>query len=339
VTIDYAWDAARKVQSVSVKQTQPGQAYRLPVTLDYYVNGKVQHQPVVMTEASQTFTMPLSCKPELVNVDASKKTLWQKIDNKPVSEYVYQYKRAPLFVDRVEALAAAAQEQTTNAAARGILLAALNDKFYTLRATALEALKLDNKGVAKAAAPALRKRASIEKEPVVLAQLLTALGQLKDKKDVKFFTQQLNSQSYNVQGAALRALATVEPAQALSRAKAYENDSHGALAQAVTEVYAKNGTLAQWSYVRDKFDAARPQGKFDLMGPLATMLGRLEDPTAFAEGVARLRDLGVKYKSYGADKPVIGLLQGLVPAKAGRADAANAQQAVQKAVADIEAAK
>ncbi|MFC7668407.1 M1 family metallopeptidase [Hymenobacter humi] len=63
VTIDYAWDAAKKVQSVTVKQTQQGQTFQLPFTIDYYVGGKVQHQPVVMTEATQTFTMPLSAKP------------------------------------------------------------------------------------------------------------------------------------------------------------------------------------------------------------------------------------------------------------------------------------
>lgn len=339
VTIDYAWDAAKKVQSVTVKQTQEGPVFRLPFTIDYYVGGKVQHQPVVMTEATQTFTMPLSAKPTLVNVDANKKTLWQKTDNKPLAEFVYQYSKAPLFVDRVEALGAAAKEQTTNAAARSLLLAALNDKFYSLRATAAEALKLDDKTVAKAAAPALRKLAATEKNPVVMASLVRALAQLKDKKDVKYFAQQLNSQSYNVQGAALQALAAVQPAQALTRAKTYENDTHAALSQAVVEVYAQHGGLAQWPYVRDQFDAARPQNKFNLLESFAGMLGRLDDPKAFNEGVARLKDLAIKYKAYGADQPVLALLQVTAKAQASRSGAAEAQQAVTKAVAEIEAAK
>jgi len=339
VTIDYAWDAAKKVQSVTVKQTQEGPVFRLPFTIDYYVGGKVQHQPVVMTEATQTFTMPLSAKPTLVNVDANKKTLWQKTDNKPLAEFVYQYSKAPLFVDRVEALGAAAKEQTTNAAARSLLLAALNDKFYSLRATAAEALKLEDKTVAKAAAPALRKLAATEKNPVVMASLVRALAQLKDKKDVKYFAQQLNSQSYNVQGAALQALAAVQPAQALTRAKTYENDTHAALSQAVVEVYAQHGGLAQWPYVRDQFDAARPQNKFNLLESFAGMLGRLDDPKAFNEGVARLKDLAIKYKAYGADQPVLALLQVTAKAQASRSGAAEAQQAVTKAVAEIEAAK
>jgi len=339
VSIDYAWDAAKKAETVTVKQTQAGQTFRLPFAIDYYVGGKVQRQAVTMTEATQTFAMPLAAKPELVNVDATKKLLWVKTDNKPMSEYAYQYAHAPLFVDRREAVDAAAKEQTSSAVARGILLAGLNDKFYSVRLGAIEGLKLEDKTVASAAAAALRKRAATEKEPVAISSLLTALAKLKDQKDEKFFSQQLTSQSYQVQGAALRALAAVQPSQALSRAKTYENDSHGALTQAVMEVYARSGSAAQWPYVRDKFDAARPQGKFSMMEPLAGMLSRLDDPTAFAEGVTRLKDLAVKYKAYGADKPVLGILDGLMPGKAHAAHAAGAQPVLEKAVADIQATK
>ena len=93
VSIDYGWDAGTKTQSVTIKQTQPGPAFRLPLAIDYYVGGKAQRQLVTMTEATQTFTMPLAAKPELVNVDADKFTLlWKKTDNKPLAEFAYQYK-------------------------------------------------------------------------------------------------------------------------------------------------------------------------------------------------------------------------------------------------------
>ncbi|MBU6121406.1 M1 family aminopeptidase [Hymenobacter siberiensis] len=338
VSIDYAWDAAKKMQSVTVKQTQPGQTFRLPFTIDYYVGGKVLHQPVTMTEASQTFTMALPAKPELVNVDANKKTLWLKTDNKSAAEYAFQYAHAPLFVDRREAIDAAAKDQTI-AANRATLLAALNDKFYNNRLAAVEALKLDDKAMAKAAAPALRKLAATEKEPWVQASLLGALAKLKDKKDEAYISKQLSSQSYNVQGAALRALATVQPTQALARAKTYEANAQSAVAQAVTEVYAKNGGQAQWAFVRDRFDAARSQGKFNMMEPLATITGRLDDAASITEGINRLQEIGVKYKAYGADRPIVNLLQGVAKAQAGRPQAATTQQAVEQAVAAVQAAK
>lgn len=340
VSIAYAWDAAHKIQSVTVKQTQPGPPFRLPFTIDYYVGGQVQHQPVVLTEATQTFTRTLPARPDLVNVDATKKLLWQKTDAKPLSEYVYQYSHAPLFVDRLEAIVAATKEQTTNAAARGVLLAALTDKFPSLRTLALTSLKLDDKTVAKAAAPALRKLAATEQEPAVLTQLLPALAGLKDKADEKFFAQQLkSSRSYNVQGAALSALAGGQPTKALALAKPFEHEGNAALTQAVVEIYATHGGQPQWAYVRDQFDAARPQSKFTLVQPLAELLGRLDDLPAIAEGISRIKDLAIKYKSQGGDQFGISLLESVAMKQAGRAHTPEARQAVDQAVQAIKAAQ
>ena len=142
-----------------------------------------------------------------------------------------------------------------------------------------------------------------------------------------------------MQGAALRALAAVQPAQALARAKTFENDSHSALSEAVVAVYAKSGGPAEWAYVRNNFDAARPQTQFNLAQPMADMMGRLDDPTAFAEGVKRLRDLGVKYKTYGADKMATTMLQEAAKSQASRAHATEAQQVVDKAVQELKDAK
>ena len=339
VSIDYAWDAAKKAETVTVKQTQAGPAFRLPFTIDYYVGGKVLHQPVTMTEATQTFSMPLASKPDLVNVDANKKTLWLKTDNKPTAEYVFQYAHAPLYLDRREAIEAAAKEQATNIAARNVLLAGLNDKFHVLRGYSLQLLKLDDPTVARAAGPAVRKRAALEKEPTMQGFFLRNLAQLKDKKDEKLFNQFLGSQSYSVQAGALRGLAAVQPAQALERAKAFENDSHGVLLQAVVEAYAVAGTTAQWPYVRNKFDTGRPTDKPALLEPMATMMGRLDDASAFNEGVTRLRDFGIKYKVYGVDKRVTDLLQKAAKAQTGRPLASQAQQAVDKAAQEIATAK
>ncbi|WBA41383.1 M1 family aminopeptidase [Hymenobacter canadensis] len=339
VTIDYAWDAAQKVQSVTVKQTQPGTPFQLPFAIDYYVNGQPQRQRVMMTQATQTFTMPLSAKPNLVDVDAEKTLVWQQTDNKPVAEFAYQYAHAPLYVARREALLAAAAKQDTDAAARKLLLAGLNDPFNNLRMVAAERLKLDNKAIAKEAAPALRKRVATEKDPHALATELTALAKIKDKKDEKLFTRQLSAPSYTVQSAALQALGEVQPALALTKAQALENSEEAGISQAVASVYSQHGGDAQWAYVRNRFDAAEGQGKFGYFEGMGAMLTRLNDPKAFAEDVERLRDLAIKYKRYGADEPVIAALQAGAKAQAGKPAAAANQAAAEKAITDIQAAK
>ncbi|MGI4761277.1 MAG: M1 family metallopeptidase [Janthinobacterium lividum] len=339
VSIDYGWNAGTKTQSVTIKQTQPGTVFRLPLAIDYYVNGKPQRQRVTLTEASQTFTMPLAARPELVNVDAEKFTLWQKTDNKPLSESLYQYSHAPLYVDRREALTAAVDAQTTNPAARAVVLAALKDKFYGLRIGAIQGLKLDNKDVAKAAAPTLRQLASSETENHVRAAALVALAQLKDKKDEKIVASALGSQSYEVQGASLEALGEFNPSAALARAKTFENDEH--LAPAVLGVYAEQGGTEQWNYIRTTYDKAEGRGRYNLIQPMVQILGRLNDPTAFSEDVKRLQELALvpQLKAYGFDKRMVEALQKASDSQAGKPNAAQNQAAAAAAIQAIQASK
>ena len=340
VTIDYAWDAGRKTEIVTVKQTQGGDPFRLPFVIDYYVNGKAQRQRVLMTQASQMFEMPLAAQPALVNVDAEKKLVWLKTDNKSFSAFAYQYANAPLYVDRREAVAAAKDAQAKDPAARALLLRALNDKSYNLRMVVLESLDMENKTMAKAAAPVLRKLLATEKDPNVQAYTLEALGQLKDKRDVPTFTKYLaESRSYGVQGRALGALAEVAPQQALAKAKAMESDGHPTVTQAVVATYAVAGGVAQWPYIRDKFDAAGLQERAGLLPGLAAMLPRLSEPKAFAEDVDRLKGIGIQFKSQGADQAIIGLLQNGLTEKSQSASVPENRQTLERAIQEIQQAK
>ncbi|AHJ98357.1 M1 family metallopeptidase [Hymenobacter swuensis] len=334
VTIDYAYDAARKEQAVTIKQTQPGTVFQLPMAVDVYVNGKAQRHQVVMTQATETFRFPAASKPTLVNVDAEKVLLWQKTDNKPFAEFAYQFKNGPRYVDRREAVAAATALPPTDAAARQLLLSALNDKHTGLRMAALAGLKLDDKAVQKAAAPAIRKQLAQEKNTNVQAALLGALGRLKDKKDEKIFTKSLESQSYVVQGAALEGLAAVQPKAALARAKTLEPTAKGAVANAIASVYAEQGDASTWPYVRNRFDAAGPQDKFQLLESLVGYMTRLSDATVLNEGTERLQKLAVQYKKYGVDEPILQMLD-----KVKQSKPADQQATVQAAMDAIKKAE
>jgi len=334
VSIDYAYDAARKEQAVTIKQTQPGQVFRLPMAVDVYVNGKPQRHQVVMTQATETFRFPAASKPTLVNVDAEKVLLWQKTDNKPFADFAYQFKNGPRYVDRREAVAAAAALPPTDAAARQVLLTALSDKYTGLRMAALAGLKLDEKAVQKAAAPSIRKQLAQEKNTNVQAALLGALGRLKDKKDEKVFTKSLESQSYVVQGAALEGLAAVQPKAALARAKTLEPTATGAVANAIASVYAEQGDASTWPYVRNRFDAAGPQDKFQLLESLVGYMTRLSDATVLTEGTERLQKLAVQYKKYGVDEPILQMLD-----KVKQSKPADQQATVQAAMDAIKKAE
>lgn len=208
-----------------------------------------------------------------------------------------------------------------------------------LRSVAIQALNLEKAPVAKAAAPLLRKIATNDPQNSVRVEAMRALAKLKDKKDEKLFTQQLQSQSYQISAAALRGLSAVAPAKALAQAKSLENSENTSIQTAVIEVYASQGNDAQWPLVRDKFDAAPLQSRFQLLGGLGDMLVRLNDAANFTQGVDRIKAIAIEYKSQGAGEPLIGLLQSVKERKTSGPIVQQAQQIIDKAVQEIQQAK
>lgn len=338
VTIDYQWDAARRRQAVVVHQTQTGAPFRLPLTVAVYSQSRVQNYPALLSHAVDTLYFPAATRPDLVNVDATKVLVWQKQDHKSLAEFAYQYTHAPRYVDRREALAAAQPALATDPLARKILLAGLRDKSPALREMAIELLDLKNVALRQAAAPLLAKLAAGDEVVKVQAAALKALGTLQSKAYGPLFERALTSPSYQVQAAALLGLLPLQPAQALARATAFEADNKGALTGAITTVYGQEGGPAQWPLVLQKFDAAGPQGRFDIGPGMTALLGRLDDPAALPQGIDRLKELGVKYKPYGIAKGVIKSLRSVQQQQAARPNAAQASALVEAAIREIEAA-
>ena len=338
VIIDYQWDIARHRQAVVVRQTQAGAPFRLPLTVVVYSQGRAHSYAALLNHAVDTLYFPVATRPDLVNVDAAKVLVWQKQDRKSLAEFAYQYRYASGYVDRREALTAAGQAPPTDPLAQQLLLAGLLDKSPQLRELAIELLNLKNPAQRQAAAPVLARLAATDERPKVQAAALLALGALKDKAYAPLFERALGSQSYQVQGAALQGLLPLRPVQALARATAFEADNKGALTVALAIVYGQAGGPAQWPLLLSKFDAAQPQGRFDMAPGLVALLSRLDDPAALPQGITRVKELGVKYKAFGVDKVIIGALREVQQHQATRPNASQASTLVEAAVHEIEAA-
>ncbi|NVO86345.1 M1 family metallopeptidase [Hymenobacter terrestris] len=338
VTIDYQWDAARQRQAVVVRQRQAGAPFVLPLQVDVYSGGRARRYAATLRHAVDTLYFPALTRPDLVNVDAENVLLWQKQDHKTLAEFAYQYRHAPGYLDRREALAAA-KAAPSNPLAQQLLVTGLTDKSPALRQLAVESLDLKNTALRKAAEPGLARLAATDSATPVRAAALIALGGLKQKRYTALFTKALASQSYREQGAALQGLAPLAPAQALARATAFEADNQGALTVALVNVYGQAGGLAQWPLMLAKYDAADPNGRFAMLEGFMAILGRLDDAPALEQGITRLRDLTVKYKPYVDSERIIGLLKQVQQRQAARPQAARAAALVAQAVVAIEAVK
>lgn len=311
LSIDYAWDAAAKTQKVTIKQTQGGNVFTLPMAVDIYVGTNKQRHQIIMKDSVQTFSFLSPTKPDLVNVDADKVLLAEKTDNKSLAEFAFQYTNAPLYLDRLEAVEAAAKAQT-EALALQILTAALNDKYYGIRLNALQVIDPANTTLIASLMPAIKKMAAAETNTLVQAQAISMVAAAKNQEDLPMFKKGLESRSYAVQGASLMALAElVPPAEALATAKDLEKDNRKALTTAIVNVYAKFGSEKELPFVTDKFSALGPQEQINLIPAYVVTLGKLTDKAQVKKGIDALKAIGLKYKQYGADKFITNFLSQL----------------------------
>ena len=215
--INYSYDNNAKQARVIVQQTTD-KVFTLPVKIDVWNGNTPTTYNVWVKNKIDTFSFPSSSKPSLVNFDADKKLLAEKTENKTLDEYLFQYKNAKNYVDRREAIDAAAKKQP-EAVALQILLAALRDKFAPLRTRAINALDITNAQTKTAAEPILFDLAQKENERPVKAAAIGKLGNYKSAKYSSLFKNAINDSSYTVSGNALEALSKIDSASASSEAK------------------------------------------------------------------------------------------------------------------------
>ncbi len=245
LVIKSEYDSNTKKEIVNIKQVQDlskTPLFRLPMFIDVYVNGKVERKTITINKSDETFYFDEATQPDLVNVDAEKQLLCTKKEIKSVREWAFQYRNAPLFLDRKEALGECIKELKDTAAA-AVLLAAIDDKFWSLRETAIEALKGLEPGHEADIKNKLIKHATRDDKSEVRATAIEYLSAKYTDEDLQaVYKNALNDQSYMVLGAALNAYVKANPKDGMAIAKRYETEKSKDVLYAIASLYAKYGT-------------------------------------------------------------------------------------------------
>ncbi|RYY34366.1 MAG: M1 family peptidase [Sphingobacteriaceae bacterium] len=326
LNITYNWDEATKTQKVYVAQTQTADAFKLPIAVDIYSGGKKERHKVWLSTKADTLSFKVASKPDLVNVDGDKVLPAAKTDKKSLDEYVFQYANAPLYLDRLEAINAAAAAQGDKNAQK-IIISALKDKYYGLRIEAIEALNMSSDEVRNQAQPVLMQIARNDENTLVRAAAIKVLGKLKASGMLTLFKEGLSSQSYAIQGASLNAIAGLEPAEALKAAKGFEKDNKGELSKAIIATYASYGSDAEWPFLFEKFKGLGPQAKFDILPKFGEIAGKVNNTAYAQQGLNELKDLGIKYKKYGVSPYVLQVIGSIKAKRTDKKDDASVQVA------------
>ena len=280
VEINYNYDAASGKEFVYITQTQNDKVFKLPMAIDIY-NGKEKKRYTIWVEnKADTFAFSTASKPDLVNVDAEKALLWDKTDNKTSENYVFQYKNAPNYLDRKEAL------DYFNKKGMPELAEGLNDKYPGLRKLTIDRLSKSKLAKDEAIIKRIEAIASSEKDKKTQASAISFIAKIHDSKYQPIFNKYINDSSYSVAGAALEGLSQLAPTKAYDLAKTYSVDARGKLGEVVNNIIVTNGTEADFDFVANSYNKAPPsQQKIGMTETFTNYLLKVNDLAKIKKGI------------------------------------------------------
>jgi len=148
--------------------------YRLPLNIDIYKGDQVERKSVTVDKQENEFRFAADEAPQLVNVDADQYLLARKSENKSITEWTYQYQRAPLFMDRFEAVQHLSDD-IDDSGAKKIVIDALQDNAWIIRLMALGAVEHFSKEDLKSIHELVKKMAVEDERSYVRASAVMLL--------------------------------------------------------------------------------------------------------------------------------------------------------------------
>ncbi len=266
--------------------------YELPFRIDLWSGKEVNSYPVILKKKLQTFAFKAISKPDLVDFDADRSVLCEKKENKTTAEYIFQYRNTPLYVQRLEALTAIAEVQKENAEAKEVLKDAMQDSSFYLRQFAIDELDLpkENKDSALATIADLAIR---DKESTVRRSAILKLSKSTSASQyISLYETAIGDSSYEVAGAALKALNGVDAKKALVVAKQFEKEENPNLQGSVADVYAKEGDAGYQNYFEQKLRSSTSIGKYSMFYYYANFLTRM-DKYVVLNGIQTIEEQGM----------------------------------------------
>ncbi|MGE0568510.1 MAG: M1 family metallopeptidase [Bacteroidia bacterium] len=251
--VSYEYDAEKKMVNLTVEQNQDFEEaplYRLPLTIDVYENEKPARHLIEIREQKQTFSLPASAKPKLVNFDAERQLLAEIDYEKSIEEYVFQYKHAPKYIDRYEALNKLKKQMDNDLAYTTIKDAAQNDAFYRIQTMAISALnekKIDKKDELITLMKNIYANSKHNKVKARALEFLNSnysdLPELNDIND-----KALSVESIAIVGEALDFFVKKDSKKALAACKTMESDMSKSLLIKIASIYGKFGGEEQVTF-------------------------------------------------------------------------------------------
>ncbi len=295
--IHYSYDADSVYLTIDQKTNTDKQlTYQLPFKVGVWYGDKISVFDATLKKKTQVFSFKAEGKPDLIDFDAERAVLCAKSENKTTENYIFQYKHANLFVQRLEAGRKLEEVKQEDSTANKVLMAAINDHASFIRKYAIDELSLAN--TAKdSMLSSIAYLAKHDKVSYVRKAAITRLSKEKATGYAELFEQSIGDSSYQVSAAALRAITEIDSSKGIAKAKEFETEKNIDITAAVADVYAKKGTAAYQSYFEIKLRSTTGYTKYRMFYYYANFLTRMETDSVM-NGIKSLEENGMNTDSH-----------------------------------------
>lgn len=310
LTIEYDYNKENKIVLIKIDQTN--KIFNFPVKIDVYVDGKTERYNIWVNEKSKTFSFTADKKPELIDFDVDKTLISEIKDNKTIDNYIFQYKNAPSYENRKKAIENLAKSSDPEAI--NVLISALNDNYFGLRAKAISLIDLTDSKY-KDAIKIVTKLAENDEKTLVRAAALKSLSNIIT--DTSIFEKAMRSKSFAVKRNALEAIYKIDKDMALTYAKNITNKfEKNSMKDALIPIYLDTKNKSQYPFIaknvlkgmffsKDSDVQKLYQKAFQVMA----LSDNLEVTNIIVDDFVKA---GLQYKQYGVDKIAIQMLQQVI---------------------------
>ncbi|HYK45114.1 MAG TPA: M1 family metallopeptidase [Parafilimonas sp.] len=282
--ISYTYDDAAHQAHMIVMQQQKGQIFKMPVNVDIYNGQNKKRYQVWIQNPVDTFNFTYTQQPDLINFDADKILLCEKTEHKTADNYRAQWKYAPLFLDRHEALEYFAENNMLADLSSG-----LNDKYAGIRSYVLDKLTENENAFANTSIlEAVERLAHTEPDNKTRAKAVLFLASTRNAKYKSLFEQSLNDSSYTIDAAGLAGLTALDFGDGYALSKKYLPNAKGDLADIGKSIIMAAGNADDYELVLQAFDKTPGVEKYSLVPPLCDYLSKLTDTQKIEAGIDKV---------------------------------------------------
>ncbi len=241
--------------------------YKLPFDIAVFDSeGKHVHS-VVLDEVSETFILPFNTELKGIIYDEEQMLLAKRKENKTREQYIYQYYHGERYAARRDGLMEGAKLKTPGS--EQLILDALKDPFWNIRLLAIGKIGI-LKGEKKEEAIAMvMDMAQNDRNSSVRSAALSSLPKWKGGEELASLYKEriAKDSSYTVISSALKSLASDYPEEAMSLAKALEQEKSSKLISGIAQLYSVFGGEEKYDFIVSSLQGNTVQG-FDKLALL-----------------------------------------------------------------------